>query len=97
MESITLATPEVVPQITTTDYRIVQVHLLREPAPMIVVQFRGTNGEMKEWRVLDPAVAIQKIKTLNTANLSVKSLDKRIFEQAIADGVFAGAVSGAPD
>jgi hypothetical protein len=97
LEFVTLAAPEIVPQIVTTDYRIVAVHLLREPVAQILVTFRGTNGEPKEWRVADPVVAAARLKALNTANLSVKSLNTRIFELAIADGVFAGTVTGTPD
>lgn len=95
MESIALAAPEIVPQITTTEYRIVEVHLFWD-LPVISVKFRGTNGEMREWRV-EGTAALAKLKALNTANLSVKSLHRRVMELAIADGVFAGSVAGTPD
>jgi hypothetical protein len=97
MERITLAAPEVVPQIQTTDYRPVVIHLEREPQPRVVVLFAGTNGERKEWRVDDPARALTLLKALNTANLTLNSLEKRCMTQAIADGVFAGAITGTPD
>jgi hypothetical protein len=102
MEKITLATPEVVPQIQTTDYRPVKIHLDREPEARIFVLFYGTNGERREWRVDDAARALTLLKALNTANLSLKSLERRCLEQAIADGVFgnpatAGTVTGVPD
>ena len=34
---------------------------------------------------------------LNKANLSVKSLHKRILEKLVADGRITGAISGVPD
>lgn len=95
METIVLTTPEVVSQ-TTTGYHIIGIYLILEP-PSIFVAFRGTNGETREWRVTDAAVAGPLLTALSKANLSVKSLPKRIMEQAIADGVFAGTISGAPD
>lgn len=42
--------------------------------------------------------AVQMIQTLNTANLTTKSLQKRILEKLSADGLLAGGtVSGTPD
>jgi hypothetical protein len=37
------------------------------------------------------------INALNTANLSTRSLVKRMFERLIADGYIAGTVTGTPD
>jgi hypothetical protein len=37
------------------------------------------------------------IVALNKANLSVTSLNRRINQKALDDGVFAGALAGAPD
>src|SRR4051794_37831653 len=96
-ERITLTTPEVVPQQQTTEYRPVLIHLEREPQPRLYVVFAGSNGERREWRVDEPGRALTLIKALNTANLTTNSLEKRCMTQAIADGVFAGAVTGAPD
>ena len=41
-------------------------------------------------------VAKTMMAGLNTANLSAKSLHKRIFERLVADGHLAGSVSGLP-
>lgn len=93
-ESITLATPEVVSR-TTTDYRIGRM-TFDPDAQLILILFRGTNGEQREWRV-EGATAMTRMRALMKADLSTKSLPRRIMEAAIADGVFAGTISGAPD
>lgn len=36
------------------------------------------------------------VQALNTANLSVKSLNRRLMERMIADGKIAGTISGTP-
>lgn len=95
MEKIILSTPIVIPQITTVGFQIGEI-LLSRRRELISVSFDGDNGETREWRV-EGDKAIAKLKALNTANLSVKSLENRCMLQAIADGVFAGAVTGAPD
>jgi hypothetical protein len=94
-ETVTLATPEITPQITTTDYRVSYLQLDIERAS-VVIHLRGTNGERKEVRYEGP-VASSLMVALNTANLSVKSLQRRILERIITDGRIAGAVSGSPD
>jgi hypothetical protein len=43
------------------------------------------------------AEAESMLKVLNTANLTVKSLHKRVLERLIADGVIEGSISGTPD
>jgi hypothetical protein len=97
MERITLTVPEVQPQIQTLDYRPITIVLDREPRARILVVFLGTNGERREWRVEDPVRALTLIKALNKADLTTNSLDKRCMTQALADGVFAGTITGTPD
>ena len=94
METITLSSPEVV-QITNTGYKPVRITLDRK-ASMIIVLFEGSNVEQREWR-MEGDIAVQRMKALNTANLSTKSLERRIMETAINDGVFSGTISGTPD
>lgn len=43
------------------------------------------------------AEATQLMTALNKADLSVKSLHRRILEKLIADGKISGTISGAPD
>jgi hypothetical protein len=93
-ETLVLTTAEIVSR-TTTDYRVVGLLLAREQA-LILVHVRGTNGERKEFRY-DGTVAINLMIALNKADLSVKSLERRILERLSADGKLVGAVTGSPD
>lgn len=95
METLTLATPEIVPAITTTDYRVIALHLDWEAA-RIIIQLRGTNGERREFRYDGPDATAQMV-ALNKANLTVKSLQRRILEKVATDGLLAGSVAGVPD
>lgn len=95
METLTLTSPEVTPQVTTTDYRVMVLTLNVEGAEIVIV-LRGTNGERKEARYNGPQ-ATSLIVALNKANLSIKSLQRRVLEQLVADGKLSGAVSGTPD
>lgn len=94
-EIVQLTTPEITPQITTTDYRVFYLLLDWERAS-IVIHLRGTNGERKEARY-DGAEATTLMVGLNKANLTIKSLHRRILERLIADGKLSGTVSGSPD
>lgn len=95
METLTLTAPEVQPQIVTADYRVRRLVLDVEGA-IVLIQLRGTNGEAKEF-LYEGSVARTLITGLNTANLSTKSLQRRILERLVADGKFAGSVTGTPD
>jgi hypothetical protein len=105
-ETLTLTSAEITPQVTTTDYRPVAILLDFEHA-LLIVRLRGTNGERREVRyggsIADGATqadrdkAIALMTALNKANLSTKSLQRRVLEQLVADGFLAGAVTGAPE
>lgn len=95
METITLTSPEVQPQIVTADYRVRRL-VLDVEAPAIIIQVRGTNGEAKEFSY-QGATAQALLQALNTANLTTKSLQRRILEKLIADGKLVGTVTGTPD
>jgi hypothetical protein len=93
MESILLAVPEVIPAITTTEYRV-SCLTLDVDASRIIIRVKGTNNERKEF-VYNEAGAL--LNTLNTANLTTKSLQRRILENLVADGKLLGAMDGTPD
>lgn len=95
-ETLTLTTAEVIPQITTTDYRVVRL-LKDAEQELIVIHVRGTNGERKEFRYEKNDGALALIVAINKANLSLKSEQRRILERLIADGKLAGTVTGTPD
>lgn len=104
-EDLILTTPEIVPQVTTTSYRVVGLSLDWERTT-IVIRVRGSNGEVKTFvyggsdpstpqAAKDKATAL--MIALNKANLSVKSLQRRVLEQLATDGLLVGGVTGAPD
>lgn len=92
-ELITLSVPITTPSIT--DYRVVQL-TLDWTNPAIVIGLRGGNGESQSFQYTG-ATATTLMQQLNVANLSVKSLHRRIIERLVADGKLAGAISGSPD
>ena len=63
---------------------------------VIHIELRGTNNEKLEYEYRGE-VATNLMLGLNTANLSVKSLHRRILERLVADGVLDGIVSGSPN
>lgn len=103
-EALVLTTPEVRPAVSTTDYRVVYLGLDWE-GKQIVIRLRGTNGESRSFTyggrlAATPearADALAMMVALNTANLSTRSLQRRILERLVADGKLTGTVSGTPD
>jgi len=93
MEKITLTTPIVKPNLT--NYTISEIILDWENS-RITIQVKSDTGEylVKTYEGND---AKNKMTALNKANLSVRSLNQRVFDILIADGVFAGNVTGTVD
>ena len=80
----------------TLTYKIIQLVLDWEHG-RIVVRLIGSGGQRKEVMFGDADNARAMMKALNTANLSNKSLHRRIMEKLISDGHLAGSISGIPD
>ena len=58
----------------------------------------GQNNTFRSIMLANGQAAIDMIKALNKANLTIKSLEKRVLEAVIAfDAKYAGNISGAPD
>lgn len=104
-ESLVLTTAEVIPAITTTDYRVVFLSFDWERAT-ILIRLRGTNGEAKSFSYggdrltatdAERADALALMVALNKANLSTRSLQRRVLERLVTDGKLTGTVSGTPD
>lgn len=103
-EEYTLTTPETVPAITNNAYRVtfllfdwavgeIQVRLEGENDERLITGYGGPQATQPE-----RDQAIKMMRTLNTANLSTKSLHKRVLEQLKADGkIPGGSVTGTPD
>jgi hypothetical protein len=95
-EELSLTTPKVIPEIRTESLRIGFVGLYIEGA-RFVVQMRGAGGQL-EVITAEGAQATEIFRQLNTANLTVKSLQKRIIEWVASQRPdLAGTVTGTPD
>jgi hypothetical protein len=103
-EELTLSTPETKPAVTNNSYQVIFT-TFDWVGQTIVINVRGQNGEMIYTGYGGPMAtqaekdeATKLMRTLNTANLSTKSMQKRILEKLVADGkVPSGTVTGTPD
>ena len=96
METLTLTNPITPPAPTTSTYHVASLYLGWKTQRIIAV-LEDNNGIATtcNW---DGATAVALMTGLNKANLSIKSLHKRVIEQAQADGKLpAGSVTGSPD
>lgn len=93
-EQLDLSTPAQV-ALGTVTWKPILIHLNWEQAT-IKVGFRGDNGEYTSIGY-EGTEATNLMVALNKANLSVKSLHRRVMEKAVADGKLSGTISGAPD
>ena len=90
-ELITLTSP--LPALST--YTVVELNLNWDAAS-IQIGLKGTNGERTHYSY-SGATATTLMVALNKANLSIKSLQRRVIEQLVTDGKLAGTISGSPD
>jgi hypothetical protein len=101
-EELELTDPVVIPEKTTHKYRVITLTLSTElgatPADpgLIAILLRDNNGEPSNYQYTGQT-AINMIKQLNTANLTTKSMHKRILEQLNKDGLLVGSVVGTPE
>ena len=94
-EQIDLTTPDQA-IVGTFTYSIAQLVLDRQHG-RIVINLIGDNGQRKVVIFGDAENARSMLRVLNTANLSNKSLYRRIMEELISNGNLAGTISGTPD
>jgi len=93
MEQIDLTTPITQPAIT--NYRLNKLDL-RWLDQHIRIELVADSGEVIE-HSYDGDIARNLMIALNKMDLSVKSLQRRVMEKLIADGVLAGTITGIPD
>jgi len=92
-EQLDLTTPLVVPD--KTFYRVTKL-ILEWDLQTIGIVLVGSDGVVTT-AGYSGAQAIALMTVLNTADLSVKSLQKRVLEKLVTDGkLTAGAVTGTP-
>lgn len=100
-EAIALTTPITTPAIASYAPGALAITLL--PSPTIVVTLVGTTGGLEVFQypsptgtAMDtPAAVAAMIQALNTANLSTRSLWRRVFDRLLLDfpGRFAGGAT----
>ena len=97
MEQINLTSPESypLPVSTVSNWKVVEL-LLQWNAAHICIVLSGPANERREVNY-NGDVATSLMVALNKANLSVKSLHKRILEYLVADGKIAGTIIGTVD
>lgn len=97
MEQVDLTTPEIYPPPgpATNYWRVDDLRLIWS-AKLIKIELLGQNGERKKFAYDEAAGAVTLMTFLNTANLSIKSLHRRIMERLISDGKLSGTISGTP-
>ncbi len=93
-EQVNLTTPITKPPINS--YKIDSIVLNVTGATITIVLIDTASGEKPVFSYYG-TTATDLMKTLNKTDLSIKSLQKRIFERLIADGKIAGTISGVPD
>lgn len=96
MEQCNLSTPEVYPPpgAATNFWRVDDLRFVWSSA-IIKIGLLGANGERRT-ETYTGAIATTLMSALNTTNLSVKSLHRRILERLLADGKLTGTISGTP-
>lgn len=93
MEQIDLTTPITKPSVT--NYRVNKLDL-RWLDKHIRIELFSDTGEVLH-HSYDGTEATNLMIFLNKANLSTKSLQKRVLEKLVADGVIDGSITGTPD
>ena len=95
-EKLSLTSPITLAAPTTSDYSVRSIYLGRDEQ-VIRVAVRD-NNHVVTTHVYEGAEATTLMTALNTANLSIISLQKRILNRLAADGKLpAGTVTGTPD
>lgn len=75
-------------------YRVARLYL-DFPGEVIRIELVGSDASERMFFYRGPE-AVTLMLFLNTANLSTKSLHRRIMEKLLADGKLTGTISGAP-
>jgi len=98
-ETLTLDTP--ITRSSIGGFTISRIILTWEPPRLVQVELVGDDGVERRafaWSdTAEEATATQMITGLNKANLSLKSLHRRIYERLVSDGYLAGTIAGSPD
>jgi len=77
------------------DYEVSSLNL-RFLDGLIEIEMTNTNGDRLIHLIQNPQATVL-MRALNKADLSTNSLQKRIMERLVTDGVLTGTISGTPD
>ena len=88
--------PSAKPAVIPPPYSIAAL-ILEWDAKQIIIRLKGDDGSYKTVDYNDSEGAVTLMNQLNKANLTIKSLHRRILEKLIADGKIVGSISGTPD
>lgn len=93
MEKIELTDPVVKPALTS--YQVARLSM--DWASLVIdILVVSDTGESQAFTYSGTDAAAM-MKALNTANLSQKSLHRRVMERLVADGHISGTISGVPE
>ena len=95
-EQIDLTAPYDPTPVTASKFVIARLDLNWRGASIVIEVYDSVSGLSRTF-TYEGATATNLMVALNKANLSTKSLQKRVLEQLIADGKMAGTISGSPD
>lgn len=91
MESVDIATP-------ISKYHVAHLSLQWAGSDSLIsITLLSSDNRTQISHSYTGVTAETMIKQLNKANLSTKSLQLRIMERLVLDGVIVGTISGAPD
>ena len=93
-EQLDLTTP-VLATGGTSFWKVDSLHLFKDKAVISII-LDGDNGERLTLGYTG-SEATDLMIALNKADLTIKSLHKRILERLVTDGKLAGTISGLPD
>ena len=93
-EQINLTTP-VPGTADRTNYIVDELHF-QWTRQRIDIYLLANNGERQHFDY-EGQVATDLMVALNKADLSTKSLHRRVIEKLVADGLLSGAISGMPE
>lgn len=92
-EQIDLTTPVSKP--STINYHVERLTLDWD-AGSLTIQLKGNNGEALavSYGPTSTPTGVSLMTSLNKINLSTRSLNQRIFDRLVLDGIVLGAVTG---
>lgn len=93
MEKVTQTSPTTFPSITDWEINVLYLGWREQRIHIDII----SNTDVRKSHEYLGQDAKNKMIALNKANLSIKSLYRRIYEFLVADGIIEGVITGSPD